>query len=106
MNLAYKLSPLAILITPARFLFNAGGTPKEWNNKMLNNLYIKVIMYEANSNLIFPRTDIKGGVVISLYDKNKDFGKIGVYTKHEELSSIYNKVSSKTKKGLNAIMYG
>ena len=25
------------LITPARFLFNAGSTPKEWNNRILRS---------------------------------------------------------------------
>ena len=34
---ANKLSNYVTLITPARFLFNAGATPKAWNEKMLNN---------------------------------------------------------------------
>ena len=34
------------LITPARFLFNAGATPKEWNEAMLNDEHFKVLFYE------------------------------------------------------------
>lgn len=30
---AFSLSERVELITPARFLFNAGGTPKLWNEK-------------------------------------------------------------------------
>ena len=30
-----------ILISPARFLFNAGLTPKEWNQKMLEDSHLK-----------------------------------------------------------------
>lgn len=37
MNSAYCISDKVMLITPARFLFNAGYTPKEWNKKMLND---------------------------------------------------------------------
>ena len=37
------------LIHPARFLFNAGSTPKKWNKKMLNDPYLKVIYYESES---------------------------------------------------------
>ena len=34
MDAAYKISDKVMLITPARFLFNAGYTPKEWNRKI------------------------------------------------------------------------
>ncbi|MEC5182380.1 Eco57I restriction-modification methylase domain-containing protein [Arthrobacter sp. CG_A4] len=35
MEAAYEVGKKAVLITPARFLFNAGFTPKAWNEKML-----------------------------------------------------------------------
>jgi 23S rRNA G2445 N2-methylase RlmL len=35
MDAAYEVGTKAVLITPARFLFNAGFTPKAWNEKML-----------------------------------------------------------------------
>lgn len=92
MNLAFKLSDLVTLITPGRFLFNAGQTPKDWNRKMLSDVHLKVVMYEQSSGKIFPKTDIKGGVAITLRDANKNFGKIGTFTPNPILNSILNKV--------------
>ena len=37
MDEVYKLADKVELIHPARFLFNAGSTPKEWNQKMLDD---------------------------------------------------------------------
>ena len=37
MDAAYECAEVVELITPARFLFNAGKTPKAWNDKMLND---------------------------------------------------------------------
>ena len=34
---AYKVADVVEMIHPARFLFNAGSTPKAWNEKMLND---------------------------------------------------------------------
>ena len=39
---AYKIGSTVEMIHPARFLFNAGSTPKEWNQKMLDDEYLKV----------------------------------------------------------------
>ena len=36
MDASFKVADKVMLITPARFLFNAGSTPKAWNSKMLN----------------------------------------------------------------------
>ncbi len=105
MNLAYELSDLVTLITPGRFLFNAGQTPKAWNKKMLNDPHLKVVMYEKDSSEIFPRTDIKGGVVITLRDVNQDFGKIGTFTPYETLNAIVKKVwADHKKKSLSEIV--
>lgn len=89
----YKISPVVELITPARFLFNAGQTPKAWNEKMLQDPHFKVVYYEQDSSGIFPNTDIKGGVSISYRDVNKEFGAIGTFTSYPELQSIMKKVS-------------
>ena len=106
MDLSYKISPLVSLITPGRFLFNAGSTPKSWNEKILNDKYLKVIMYEQDSSVIFPRTDIKGGVVITLRDKNKIMGPIGTFTVFDELNSILSKVEpSLDKNNLSSIIF-
>ena len=54
MDAAYSIADRVELITPARFLFNAGKTPKVWNEKMLNDEHLKVVMYEQNSRSVFP----------------------------------------------------
>ena len=87
-DLAERISPQYCLISPARFLSGAGYTPKIWNNKMLNDKHLKVVFYEQKSGNVFPNTDIKGGVIVLLRDKNKVFGKIGTFTHFEELNSI------------------
>ena len=84
----------ATLIHPARFLFNAGKTPKDWNKKILNNEHFKVVKYWANSADVFPTVDIKGGVAVTLQDKGQNFGKIGVYIAHSELNAILQKVKA------------
>lgn len=91
---AYKISDKSILITPARFLSNAGGTPKSWNKKMLSNPHVKVVYFEQKSGNVFPNTDIKGGVAITYRDKDKNFGAIEVFTPFLELQSIMKKVTS------------
>jgi hypothetical protein len=94
MDNAYQMSDLVTLITPARFLFNAGKTPKEWNNKILNDKHFKVVLYESESSNVFPNVDIKGGVAITLRDKNQNFGILGSFTNFKELDNINEKVSS------------
>ena len=42
MDETYKVAECVELITTARFLFNAGQTPKAWNDKMLNDEHFKV----------------------------------------------------------------
>jgi len=94
------------MIHPARFLFNAGLTPKEWNKKMLRDKHLKVIYFEQNSAKVFPNTDIKGGVAITLRDTNQDFGEIGVFTSFPELETILAKVSSKGEQTLDSVITG
>lgn len=55
MELSYKLSHLVTLITPGRFLFNAGQTPKAWNKKMINDPHIRIVDYKQNSDDIFKK---------------------------------------------------
>ena len=61
MDEAYKIANNVELISPARFLFDAGQTPKKWNRKMLNDEHFKVLYYESNGRKVFPNTEIKGG---------------------------------------------
>jgi len=91
---AKSLSPDYIsLIHPARFLFNAGATPKEWNKQMLNDSHLSVPLYEPNSQKIFAGVDIKGGVCITLWNKNKPSGGLGgSFVAHDELGTVLEKV--------------
>ncbi len=94
------------LITPARFLFNAGSTPKAWNEKMLGDPHFKVLHYEEDAAKVFPSTIIKGGVAITYYDNKKDFGAIEVFTKYPELNQIMKKVNVHTPEdSLTSIIY-
>jgi hypothetical protein len=105
-DLAEKTSPLYCLVSPARFLSRAGYTPHDWNDKMLNDEHLKVVFYEQKSANVFQNTDIKGGVVVILRDKDKSFGKIGTFTNFEELNSILLKVSDKTTDTIDTLITG
>ena len=94
MEAAYAAGEKAVLITPARFLFNAGYTPKAWNAKMLSDEHLTVSYYASNSNNLFPGTDIKGGVAVTYRDTSRSDGPIGTFTKHPELDQIVQKVSA------------
>jgi type II restriction enzyme len=96
MDAAYQVSDKVELIHPARFLFNAGSTPKAWNKKMLNDPHFKVLSYEADSTKVFPNTDIKGGLAISYHDATQKFGAIETFTTFSELNSIMKKVKGST----------
>ena len=89
---AYKIADKVELIHPARFLFNAGSTPKAWNEKMLNDPHFKIIEYAEDAATIFPGTLIRGGVVISYRDANQNYGAIEVFTKYPELNGVLHKV--------------
>ncbi len=102
---AYERADKVLLIHPARFLFNAGSTPKAWNKKMLNDPHVKVVHYEAKSGNVFPNTDIKGGVAITYRDTTKDFGKVGVFTPWQELNAIRRKVCNSSFKSLRKIIF-
>lgn len=106
MEASYALSDKVCLITPARFLFSAGKTPKKWNSKMLNDKHLKVERFEQKSSVIFPNTDIKGGVVITYRDSSQDFGAIGAFVHFNELRSALHKVEAITDKYLDSIITG
>lgn len=91
---AQQLSDIVCLIHPARFLFDAGQTPKLWNRKMLNDPNFTVILYEQNSEKLFPNTDIKGGVSVTYWNKTIFSGGLkGKFIPIKELASILSKVN-------------
>lgn len=98
-DLASQLTQRVSLITPARYLFDAGKTPKEWNAKVLQDEHFKVVDYWANSTEVFPTVDIKGGVAVMYRDSKQKFGKIGTFTAYPELMRIANKVVSMSESG-------
>ena len=104
MEAAYEIADKVELIHPARFLFNAGATPKEWNNQMLNDNHFKVLSYEPNSGNVFSNTEIKGGIVVSYRDQTKEFEPIRVFTKYDELNAILKKVQAISTTSLASII--
>lgn len=102
---AYKIADKVEMITPARFLFDAGYTPKVWNQKMLNDPHLKVLFYEPDSSVIFPNTDIKGGVVITYRNENCTYEPIRIFTKYKELNLILQKVQKQTHHYLDEIIH-
>lgn len=105
MDSAFEIADKVELITPARFLFDAGKTPKDWNKKMLNDEHFKVLKFEKVSKNIFSNTDIKGGIAIHYRDANKNYGKIEVFSEYPELNEIRAKVEKKREKSFSTIIY-
>ena len=91
-----KVADHVELIHPARFLFNAGSTPKAWNEKMLKDPHFKVLHYEGDASKLFPNTEIKGGVAITYHDAGKDFGAIELFTPYPELNAIKQKAAPRS----------
>lgn len=90
---AYEMSGIVEMIHPARFLTNAGSTPKAWNKKMLEDKHLVVRKYWEKS--IFDDTEIKGGVAISLRDSEVKGNPIGLFTPYQELNSIIQSVTGR-----------
>lgn len=105
-DIAYgKIAEFGTLITPGRFLFDAGDTPSEWNKKITSNKNIHVVYYTPNCEDIFPKVDIKGGIVITMYNSRQTNGPIGTFSIYPEIRSIIHKLLSKGIKPLSDIVY-
>lgn len=105
MNLAYVLAEKVAVITPARFLFNAGKTPNEWNKKMLSDKHFKVLWYNHKSSEVFSGVDLKGGVAITYRDDSQNFGQIGAFVSKEEAKTILKKVNVTNFESLSEWVY-
>lgn len=92
MDAAYEVGNKVVLITPARFLFNAGFTPKAWNEKMLADPHLTVPIYVRNSSELFPGTKIRAGIAVTYRDANQAGAPIETFTAYDELNSILHKV--------------
>ena len=98
MEQAQKVGKKVALITPARFLFDAGKTPKDFNKKMLNDPHFKVLDYAPKADKYFKNVNIEGGIAITLRDEAKNFGELGTFSVFSELNSIHQKVVLDNKK--------
>lgn len=105
LDASYEIADKVEMIHPARFLFNAGSTPKAWNEKMLNDSHLTVLHYESESSKIFANTDIKGGVVITYRDKVKNYGAIEHFIVFDELRSIARKIGKTDYVPLSKMIY-
>jgi len=101
---AEQISRKGTLIHPARFLFNAGDTPKDWNQEKLNDRHYKVVRYWADSSEVFPAVDIKGGIAVTQWNKDEEYEPIKLFTSFKELDSILNKVLPLTTESLSEII--
>lgn len=106
LNAGYSVAKKACFITPAKFLFNVGKTPKEWNKKMLSDEHLMVAMCEMDCTKIFSESKFEGGVVITYRDVESKFGKIGTFTPFPLLTKICNKVINASNfSSLSSIVY-
>lgn len=102
---SFSISNLVTLISPARFLFNAGQTPTEWNIKMLNDEHFSVIDYFSDSRVVFPTAEIKGGVAVTLMDKSRKIGPIVHFTENPITKNIIEKIRKKSNVFVDSIAY-
>lgn len=107
MDAAYEVADKTELITPARFLFNAGQTPKEWNRKMLSDPHLKVLQYFPDASAVFPGSvEIKGGVAVTYHDVTEEHEPIGTFIADDNKRNILSKVLKKTKTFLDTEVVG
>lgn len=97
MDAAYEIADRVELIHPARFFFNAGQTPKSWNEKMLSDPHLKVLYYEPDGSKVFANTDIKGGIAITYHNNTIEYGAIRTFTSFPELNSIMRKAAPRNE---------
>lgn len=105
MDAAFEISEKTVLVTPARFLSNAGQTPKSWNQKVLGDEHLSLAVFEPSSAAIFPGTDIDGGIVVTYRDASHVIGPIG---KHAHVSdkakSLVDTVTKRSTESLAAFI--
>lgn len=106
MEKSYNISDKVMVITPGRFLFNAGATPKEFNKNRLSDEHFKVINFYTNSNDVFDDVDIKGGIAITYRDSKKQFSPIINFIGIPTLNSIYSKIKPYLNETLADIWFG
>nr|WP_240932158.1 Eco57I restriction-modification methylase domain-containing protein [Bifidobacterium thermophilum] len=89
-----KLASKTMLITPARFLFDAGQTPKSWNRQMLSDVHLKVEWYEPHADKVFPQAEIKGGVAVTYHDETQEYEPINVFIPAKPLKALAKRLDA------------
>ena len=104
MEQSFEVASSVELITPARFLFNAGATPKQWNRERLGDPHFKVLRYEPDAEKVFDNVVIRGGVAITYRDADREYEPIGTFLAYPELRPILDKVRPKYDDSMSAIV--
>lgn len=94
MEIGYAISDFSVFVSPGKFLFNAGKTPKAWNRKMLNDKHLFVARYEADSSAIFPMIALSSSVVITVRNTKKTYRPIIKFYSDENVRSVVDKVAN------------
>lgn len=89
---AYQVAEKAELVTPARFLTKAGKTPKGWTERMLADSHLKVLFYEPERKAVFPGVYLNGGVAVTYRDTKREFTRIGLLPRSNELCSLLERI--------------
>ena len=95
MEVGFKVSDIATFITPGRYLFRAGDTPNDFNDRVLNDPHFSVVCYDRESTNFFSNVEIKGGIAISMRNAKISLSPIRTYTNYPELNSILALVTSR-----------
>ena len=104
-DLGRQLGDLGSIIHPGRFLFNAGKTPKAWNEKMLNDEHYKVVNYWTKGSDVFDSVTIKGGVAVTMWNQNANYGKIGTFVTQQDLGEINRLVWNVATESFSTLVY-
>lgn len=103
MDAAFEVAERVVLVTPARFLSNAGQTPKSWNEKTLSDEHLKVSIFEPSSSAIFPGTAIDGGIVVTYRDATRVIGPIGSHSYLSDTArSLVDTVASQSSSSIDS----
>lgn len=104
-NSAEEISTKYLLISPARFLFNAGLTSKEWNKKMLNDEHLKVEYFNQNAADIFQNTDIKGGVAVIYRNSEEKYNAIKEFIPDDNKRKLASYFKKDEEHNFSSIMH-
>ena len=86
-------------------MFNAGKTPKAWNEKMLNDEHYKVVNYWSKGSDVFDSVTIKGGVAVTMWNQEVNYGAIGTFITQQDLGEINRLVWNVATESFSTLVY-